>query len=108
MTREEDAEKLLKETRERIDLIDTQLVQLISERTALAKDVIEAKTVLNMDILDNTREDYIHGKISKLAKDYDLDEVALSQIMSILTTLSKTKQQELLDLKLNKKEKKKL
>ena len=48
----EDAEVLLKESRERIDEIDNALFDLISQRTALAKDIVFSKDYLGLPIYD--------------------------------------------------------
>ena len=42
----EDAEKLLKDSRKRIDEIDKELFDLISQRTSLAKDIALSRNIL--------------------------------------------------------------
>ena len=69
----EDAEILLKESRERIDEIDNALFDLISQRTALAKDIVFSKDYLGLPIYDESREKAIHKKVEKLAKENNLD-----------------------------------
>lgn len=51
----EDAEKLLKDSRKRIDEIDKELFDLISQRTSLAKDIALSKEYLGMPIYDKSR-----------------------------------------------------
>ena len=94
---EEEAQNVLQASRKRIDDIDNDLVNLISERTSLAKDIVSAKVYLGMDIYDKSREDEIHAKIAKLAHEKHIDECILSDIMNMLTILSKNKQRELLE-----------
>ena len=94
---EEEAQNVLKESRKRIDEIDNDLVNLISERTSLAKDIVSAKVFLGMDIYDKSREDQVHAKVSKLAQEKNIDDDILSDIMNMLTILSKNKQRELLN-----------
>lgn len=97
----EDAEKLLIDSRKEIDQLDQDLIDLICRRTDLANDVVKAKIVLNMDIYDQNRERFIHEKMQKLAKEKNIDENIIIELMNILTDLSKSKQQEIVD-KLNK------
>ena len=63
----EDAENLLKESRNRIDEIDNELFDLICQRTSIAKDVALAKDYLGLPIYDKSREDAIHAKVEKLS-----------------------------------------
>ena len=94
---EEEAQNVLKASRKRIDEIDNDLVNLISERTSLAKDIVSAKVFLGMEIYDKSREDEVHAKVSKLAQEKNIDDDILGDIMNMLTILSKNKQRELLE-----------
>ena len=93
---EEEANELLQKSRKRIDEIDNDLVNLIDERTALAKDVVKAKKFLGMEIYDKSREDEVHNQVLELAKEKDIDGDILTIIMNMLAMLSKNKQKELL------------
>ncbi|PKL67791.1 MAG: chorismate mutase [Methanobacteriales archaeon HGW-Methanobacteriales-1] len=93
---ESQAQKLLQESREKIDIIDTEILTLISERTALAKKIINAKVILGMEIQDKKREEHIHMKTRKIAREFQIDEDMLSQIMKILTDINKKEQEQLL------------
>lgn len=93
---EEEAKELLKKSRKRIDEIDNDLINLIDERTSLAKEVVTAKKVLNMEIYDKTREDEVRDQVLKLAKERDIDADILNVIMNMLAMLSKNKQRELI------------
>ncbi len=88
--------ELLSTSREKIDQIDNQIIDLIIERTSLAKDISTAKKVLNTDIENTEREDYIQRKIKKLAKENDIDEISLLEIMDILMKLNKSEQERIL------------
>ena len=92
----EDAENLLKESRNRIDEIDNELFDLICQRTSIAKDVALAKDYLGMPIYDKTREDAIYAKIEKLSEENDIDVEIIDQIVNMLTILSKNEQKEIL------------
>ncbi len=52
----EEAEILLEKSRNRIDEIDNELMDLISQRTSLAKDIVLAKDYLGIPIYDESRE----------------------------------------------------
>ena len=93
---EEEARNLLENSRKQIDEIDNDLIDLIYRRTSLAKDVVFAKQYLGMEIYDKNREKSIHDKVNKLAIDKNIDEEILSQIMNMLTILSKNEQKEIL------------
>ena len=92
----EEAENLLKESRNRIDEIDNDLFDLICQRTSIAKDVALAKDYLGMPIYDKTREDAIYAKIEKLSEENDIDVEIIDQIVNMLTILSKNEQKEIL------------
>jgi len=93
---EKEARILLEESRMRIDEIDNELCDLISERTSLAKGIVFSKQYLGMPIYDESREKVVHEKIEKLAKEKDLDVVIIDQIVNMLTILSKNEQKEIL------------
>ena len=92
----QEAENLLKESRNRIDEIDNELFDLICQRTSIAKDVALAKDYLGMPIYDKTREDAIHAKIKKLSDENGIDMDIIDQIVNMLTILSKNEQKEIL------------
>lgn len=90
----EEAEKLLEDSRNRIDEIDNELFNLISQRTSLAKDIALAKNYIGMPIYDKSREEEIHEKIEKLSKENGLDVDIIDQIVNMLTILSKNEQKK--------------
>ena len=94
---EEEAQDVLERSRKRIDEIDNDLVNLISERTSLARSIVLAKVFLGMEIYDKSREEQVHAKVNKLAEDLNIDNDILSDIMDMLTTLNKNKQREILE-----------
>ena len=94
---EEEAQDILEKSRKRIDEIDNDLVNLISERTSLARSIVLAKVFLGMEIYDKSREAQVHAKVNKLAEDLNIDKDILSDIMEMLTTLSKNRQREILE-----------
>ena len=92
----EDAENLLKTSRNRIDEIDNQLLELIVQRTYLAKNIALAKEYLGMPIYDKNREDEIHEKIDRFSEENGLDVNIIDQIVDMLTILSKKEQKQIL------------
>lgn len=95
MNREE-ALKLLQDSREEIDEIDELIIELIIKRTAMAQEIGTAKKVLNRDIENTEREDYIQEKIKKIAKKKKINENSLLKIMDILMELNKSEQEKIL------------
>ena len=96
-----EAELLLEESRKRIDEIDNALLDLISERTSLANDIVLSKDYLGMPIYDKNREDAVHKKIKRMAEENDLDVDIIDQIVNMLTILSKNEQEKILRRNVN-------
>ena len=92
----EEAEELLKKSRKRIDEIDNDVFNLISQRTSLAKDIALCKDYIGMPIWDKSREDVIHKKVEKFAEENGLDVDIANQIVDLLTILNKNAQKEIL------------
>ncbi|MCK9150862.1 chorismate mutase [Methanobacterium alcaliphilum] len=88
--------KLLHESREQIDIIDEEILNLISKRTSLAREIIKSKIILGMEIQDKEREAHIHEKTRRIARENKIDEEKLSQIMRILTDINKKEQEQIL------------
>ena len=97
----DEAEKLLKESRNRIDEIDEILFDLISERTSLARDIALSKDYLGMPIFDKSREDAIHEKVEMRSEERNLDVDIINQIVDMLTELSKNEQKKILRRNVN-------
>ena len=96
-----EAELLLNESRERIDEIDNELFDLISQRTSLAKDIALCKEYIGMPIYDKSREEAIHEKIEKFSEENGLDVDIVNQIVDMLTILNKNEQKEILRRNVN-------
>ena len=84
----EEAEILLEKSRNHIDEIDNELMDLISQRTSLAKDIALSKEYLGMPVYDKSREEAIHNKIKRMAMENDLDERNTVQQRCTQTKLS--------------------
>ena len=92
----QEAEDLLKKSRNRIDEIDNELFDLISQRTSLAKDIALSKDYLGMPIYDESREAAIHEKIDGICEELGLDVDIIDQIVDMLTILNKNEQKKIL------------
>ena len=86
----------MEDSRRQIDKLDHEIIELIAQRTFLAGEIVQAKKVLGMDIEDKERERNIQEKIREIAREKKIDPTSLSQIMKILTSLSKKEQKKLL------------
>ncbi|WP_370004341.1 chorismate mutase [Methanothermobacter sp. KEPCO 2] len=93
---ESKALETLKRSRREIDRIDREILDLISSRTSLAREIAEAKVALGMEIFDPERELEIIERTRRIARAYGINEDKLIQLMKILMDLSKTEQKELL------------
>lgn len=91
-----EAEELLEESRKRIDEIDNELLDLISQRTSLAKNIVLSKQYIGIPIYDEEREEMIHQKIESFAVEKGLDVDIINQIIDMLTILSKNEQKKIL------------
>ena len=91
-----EAENLLNNSREKLDIIDEKLVNLTVERTSLAGDIASSKKVLNKDLSDPERESIIHERISKLIENKDIDKEHVFEIFNILFAMSKEEQKKYL------------
>ena len=92
----EEALRLLHTSRTKIDEMDELLIDLIEKRTLLARDILNAKLVLGIEIEDKKREEFIHTKIKEIAREKNIDEVSLTRIIKILTDMSKEEQKKIL------------
>ena len=97
----EEAQQLLNKSRNRIDEIDNDLFDLISQRTSLAKDIVLAKDYLDMPIYDKSREDAIHEKVRRICEEKNLDVEIIDQILDMLTVLNKNEQKKILRRNVN-------
>jgi len=93
----EDAEKLLNDSRELINEIDQEIIQLISKRTSLASDIVSAKIFLNREIYDEKREKLIYEKVERIAIEKNINEDIILKIFKSLLDLNKIAQKELLE-----------
>lgn len=72
----------MEDKRNRINLIDEQIIKLLSERRKLSKEIAQLKELSSSDIRDRNREKEVLKHIIKLAKDEGLDSHFISKIFS--------------------------
>ena len=98
---EQEAKDLLEKSRKRIDEIDNELFDLISQRTSLAMDIALSKEYLGMPIYDKSREEEVHKKIDGFCEELGLDVDIIDQIVDMLTILNKNEQKKILRRNVN-------
>lgn len=84
----------INESREKIDAIDRQIVELFKERMGVAVDIAEYKKAMGKATLDESRERALLTKVSSLAGD-DLSNYA-RVLYSIIMEISKSHQHNII------------
>jgi len=82
----------LKQLRDSIDLIDQNILLLLSERQALVGQIGDLKRRKKRSILDASREREILSKQIPLARDLDLDEEFVTDLFQAIFHLARTTQ----------------
>jgi chorismate mutase len=71
----------LTEIRQRLDLVDRRLVQILRERSLLIEGVIGFKRAHGMPVIDRAREDLMLDHIEKVASAESLDPRIARQVL---------------------------
>ncbi|HEX7628127.1 MAG TPA: chorismate mutase [Candidatus Methanoperedens sp.] len=85
----------LKEIRTKIEKIDAKIVNLIDQRTALAKDVLDAKKAQNIPINDSQQNKVVLERVANLATERGLDCGEVKKIFEILIKMNIERQHEM-------------
>lgn len=85
----------LKEIRGKIEKIDTQILNLIEQRTALAKDVLDAKKAEGKPINDVEQNKVVLERVANLATERGLDGEEVKRIFEILIKMNIERQHEM-------------
>ncbi|MCX9084303.1 MAG: chorismate mutase [Candidatus Methanoperedens sp.] len=85
----------LKDIRTRIEKIDAHLIDLIEQRTAMAKDVLEAKKTECKPINDVDQNKIVLERVSNMATERGLDGEEVMRIFEILIKMNIERQHEL-------------
>lgn len=64
----------LKELRERLDDIDSDIVRLVSERLALSHDIADFKVKNGLELRHPSREEEVIAKCTKLFSEHGVDD----------------------------------
>jgi chorismate mutase len=84
----------LETLREKIRLIDREIIDLIEVRTGLAGDILSSKRELNKPIIDEGQIERVLERATSLAIEKNLDVDSIHQIFVILVQMSIDKQNE--------------
>jgi chorismate mutase len=85
----------LKEIRAKIEKLDTSILNLIEQRTALARDVLEAKKTAGMPINDVEQNRVVLDRVANAATERGLDGEEVKRIFEILIKMNIERQHEL-------------
>lgn len=85
----------LKEIRAKIEKLDAQILNLIEQRTALAKDVLDAKKALGMPINDVEQNRVVLDRVANAATERGLDRESVKRVFEILIQMNIERQHEL-------------
>lgn len=85
----------LREVRARIEKLDNQILHLIEQRTALARDVLLAKKAEGKAINDVERNKIVLDRVANAATERGLDGEEVKRIFEILIKMNIERQHEL-------------
>ncbi len=84
----------LAEVRERIRLIDEDLVALIAKRTGMAKDVIDAKKQEGVSVNVENQNEVVLSRVADMATELGIDAGSVRKIYEVLIRMSIERQHE--------------
>ncbi len=82
----------LKQAREHIDAVDTEILRLLAQRAQLAQRAAQAKAKLGAPVLDATREADMMTARRAWARDLKLDADAVTDVFRAILTMSRRAQ----------------
>lgn len=85
----------LREVRARIEKLDNQILNLIEQRTALARDVLEAKKAEGKAINDVEQNKIVLDRVVNAATERGLDAEEVKRIFEILIKMNIERQHEM-------------
>jgi len=85
----------LREVRAKIEKIDVQILSLIEQRTALAKDVLDAKKAVGMSINDVEQNKMVLERAANSATERGLDGESVKRVFEILIKMNIERQHEM-------------
>lgn len=81
--------------RERIQALDARLVELIAERRRLVTEVGAVKRALGLPVLDPGREAEVVRRVARLAREHDVDEELVRDVLWRIIASSREAQEDL-------------
>ena len=85
----------LEDLRKEINNIDDKIIDLLSKRKDLVKDIAQIKKGANKPILDKGREQHILERLKLRSKEKNLDESFIRSIYNIILKSSKEEQEKI-------------
>ncbi len=85
----------LREVRAKIEKIDAQILNLIEQRTALARDVLEAKRAAKIPINDVEQNRMVLDRAANSATERGIDGESVKRVFEILIKMNIERQHEL-------------
>jgi chorismate mutase len=85
----------IKEVRDELEQIDSEIMQLIHKRIGMATKVLEAKKLEKININDPAQNTVVLDRAADAAIELNLDVSAVKEIFSILIRMNIERQQEL-------------
>lgn len=85
----------LKEVRARIENLDNRILELIEQRTGLAKEVLDAKKASGLPINDVEQNKVVLDRVTNAATERGLDGESVRRVFEILIRMNIERQHEL-------------
>ncbi|WP_319508165.1 chorismate mutase [uncultured Methanolobus sp.] len=85
----------IKEVRDEIEQIDSEIIQLIHKRVGMAAKVLEAKKKEGININDPSQNTVVQDRAADAAVELNLDASAVKEIFNILIRMNIERQHEL-------------
>lgn len=85
----------LREVRAKIEKLDNQILNLIEQRTALARDVLDAKKAEGKAINDVEQSKFVLDRVANAATERGLDGEEVKRIFEILIKMNIERQHEM-------------
>lgn len=83
---------MLKEVREKIDILDGVLIEALAQRKDLVKEIADIKKKNSISIADEKRENEIFKKRRRLAKEVGLNQEYVEQLFLLIIKNSREEQ----------------
>lgn len=80
---------MLNHLRNQIDALDAQLITLLYERIQIVRQIGKIKQANDLPLFDEQREEKIHARWRKMAKQQGLSAPLIEEIMQLILQYSK-------------------